>query len=812
MPNKRISLPFQRRKRTVTVDWKEFYFFTAFAACTVFFFILFYALLDLAILKFEEEGMFSGKSPILSSQYPSEIDEALVSTPTLQYALYDPTSIVDPLVCADTDSMENMFLRGVVTLCEPYEDPEDGEVTPQCVVYHDTCASDTAVDEYSCGAGNVLMTEQKTCPTGYSCVEGACKPARCLDTDGGGQNQQWVKGFVKDNQTGKIVYTDTCASKQAVKETYCNYGKPATQKLSCQGIAPDGRAVNGTCMGGQCSYNCQKDSDCPNSFICGSKNLCIPVKECQTDSDCPGEFRCNAGYCNLTLQCVDTDPRMNPYRLGALVYNQEGENEYEEKLLFDECKFEVPGVQVNPDINVNPEACNPRENPGGCLPGQVVLPSPEGGQMLQSPTVIEYQCNDQLIAEPVETPCPTLLAPNGDSYNSVCQAIPFNLLLDLIPVPTDELPLQGEFLELADQQLVGKCVFSCGADGACPLPNMRCNEDLNICLPPERCENTSDCESGVCHTQIGVCVECLFDTQCSVGEVCRANRCLNACEKPADCEEGKTCIAGACMVDVVRPCDNDEECYQGEECSANLRICVPEEKFLVVDQCEEDEDCQEGTICLEGSQTCISEDLLCESNADCQEGEKCNAFTQTCLPSEVVISTCQTEKDCPQGDFCNFGICTPIEVAVEECVDTDPNNRADITGFIYLSGRETVIADRCCDPTRDPGCQMKQEKYANGVWQYACTDDGGVEQVAQQLCQEGTLCFKGRCQSCIDEDTTNSPRQYSIVRTPNGNFGDVCVSARYVTEWTCGPDSKAIPQIVVCPSGTRCNVDSGYCQ
>src|SRR5690606_26768271 len=56
------------------------------------------------------------------------------------------------------------------------------------------------------------------------------------------------------------------------------------------------------------------------------------------------------------------------------------------------------------------------------------------------------------------------------------------------------------------------------------------------------CEDNGDCPSGVCDAGKGVCVECLFTTDCESGSRCIEQRCVadTSCNNCLDCVDSPT--------------------------------------------------------------------------------------------------------------------------------------------------------------------------------------------------------------------------------------------------------------------------------
>jgi len=72
------------------------------------------------------------------------------------------------------------------------------------------------------------------------------------------------------------------------------------------------------------------------------------------------------------------------------------------------------------------------------------------------------------------------------------------------------------------------------------------------CTPSPRntpCSNQADCESADPEFRYCLdnrCVECVSDSSCGYGNVCRDGLCDRSCKDTRDCPDGQSCSGGHC--------------------------------------------------------------------------------------------------------------------------------------------------------------------------------------------------------------------------------------------------------------------------
>ena len=195
-----------------------------------------------------------------------------------------------------------------------------------------------------------------------------------------------------------------------------------------------------------------------------------------------------------------------------------------------------------------------------------------------------------------------------------------------------------------------------------------------ILNPP--CDTDADCESGFCHPDWFVCVECYEDGQCHNG-ICVDSECqeLLACDFETPCPKDLVCDYD---LNLCVECVTDDQCPDGKECVHHF--CQDEAA-----PCESTEDCPPGLVCNVHSNTCVE----CLDDAHCDELEWCELEAGICFPDMCVpgikfcigggVKSCEPNGSgygetviCPPGTACEDGECMPVTQCVPGesfCID-----------------------------------------------------------------------------------------------------------------------------------------------
>ncbi len=291
---------------------------------------------------------------------------------------------------------------------------------------------------------------------------------------------------------------------------------------------------------------------------------------------------------------------------------------------------------------------------------------------------------------------------------------------------------------------------------------------LAACAPKQRqgvfedCESDADCPGAFCDPASQTCVDCLYDGQCELGQVCEEHACTQSCRRDSDCPSGLFCI--------------QERCANG---------------------CRDDGDCQ--GVCDEENHVCVE----CLLHDDCTKGNMC--VQEHCVPG------CETDRDCPQGLHCqtdggNQGVC--VEGAADgDCADpAKPLCRQGFCAPECEADADCTLAGQICDGGR---CACLSSSCPLGAW---C--DGDVCQPgcdADQDCDPPDLCDPTThtcgpfdcCGGCSGSDYCDTITCQCLPRCENA---DQCPSG-----FTCETDNKCWCTMQACPEYTHCDLETGDC-
>lgn len=279
----------------------------------------------------------------------------------------------------------------------------------------------------------------------------------------------------------------------------------------------------------------------------------------------------------------------------------------------------------------------------------------------------------------------------------------------------------------------GTCLRGCdlhadGTTSTCPVEGTECvryaSDTRGVCFPVKSCDQTSDCASGVCLTEL------LSD---GMGRHPSNLYCLptpNPAAPDMECPAGYVFIAflgdgGYC----VPACSADGECPPSFGCFSVARVfnfpvdpCFP---GIIGTACTDDTNCLYGE-CLQfndsGAKACTTRcsDIERTPGADCSSLDSadflrqyrtwtCNRARDVCAPAYAPGFPCNAAYPCEAGLECrpiDFGM-GPRDVCTTTCTrDTDCGDRGACFGTAPTArclGRQPVgeacVRDRQCEPT-----------------------------------------------------------------------------------------------------------------
>jgi hypothetical protein len=308
-------------------------------------------------------------------------------------------------------------------------------------------------------------------------------------------------------------------------------------------------------------------------------------------------------------------------------------------------------------------------------------------------------------------------------------------------LPTDDVVVGPAGCESNDDCPSGVCnpfshtCVDCMTDNDCG-DTQYCDKfacyDLPSCADGELCP-----EGLVCLEEEGVCVECIEDSDCAVGE-CIENECLLPCG--AGCPDGLVCdeLSGYCV-----ECLSDGDCLLEEWC------------FTIQSECVDDQ-CVPGALGCVGNKTAVCadngsgwtgleacpKDYVCVDGA-CQDLQICEPGLISCK-DEHTIHICSEdgtklkEEPCPEGLWCKGGKC------VEECVPDCDGKECGPSNCPGYSCGECPEGTHCDGGQCLPGFCVEGEKACMGNTVVYCLGPE-VGWSEGKPCPPNTQCIDGEC-------------------------------------------------------------------
>ena len=269
------------------------------------------------------------------------------------------------------------------------------------------------------------------------------------------------------------------------------------------------------------------------------------------------------------------------------------------------------------------------------------------------------------------------------------------------------------------------------------------------------CEGDEDCDRGVCHPTLAVCVQCVDD---------------------ADCPEG-VCLGSAAVC---------VQCYQDAHCPGG--VCDPASETCV--ECTEDAHCESG-FCNEATGGCVG----CGSDADCDDGDPCTL--DTCAgagcghaPGPDGVG-CDDGDPCTEGESCAAGACgggAPVGGAgcceAHACEEGTPY---DSDG----DGCEDACEPEPCDPFT---CEEGTPYDSDGD---GCEDACEPEPCDPFTCEEG-IPYDSDGDGCEDACHPCVPLFCPPGTVPEDSDGDGCADRCECPGGVCPCDST-----IVCALGSQ---------
>lgn len=306
----------------------------------------------------------------------------------------------------------------------------------------------------------------------------------------------------------------------------------------------------------------------------------------------------------------------------------------------------------------------------------------------------------------------------------------------------------------------------------------------------------------------GVCVECLFDTQCSNGVCTDENTCAECTESsdcPSDrpvCDDAFACVecltsancqdsaAPICADSTCVACDGDSTCVDSA-----LPYCLEDRSACV--ECTSDEQCTDG-VCDPGTNACVQ----CVENTDCTEPGATFCSANTCVE-------CQTDEQCESSEapFCsaagacvtcaNDSHCTEAgaewcDLDANTCVECLTNDHCGTAGASECGADgacTTCTAETSCGHLVDtPHCALEGALAGTGCVECRPTESDCSGNSCSPVTATCTMTLESSislCEPCLSsaECTTG----VCVRIAGSGATGGVCVPERTTPSAACPP-------------------------
>ena len=306
-----------------------------------------------------------------------------------------------------------------------------------------------------------------------------------------------------------------------------------------------------------------------------------------------------------------------------------------------------------------------------------------------------------------------------------------------------------------------KCVF-CGSDTDCPMG--------------KHCDPTGA-------MGLGVCNECIKDSDCLTGNTCVNNKCAPGCASDANCGNMQKCLLSGSQGTCVT-CITSANCTMGQSCEPNSHTCV---------ECLQNTDCAAGNICHQNK--CVPG---CDSSQHCANGQACNLSTGTCVDCvsdaeckttmtprcDVTQNKCvaclQASDNCPAGQYCAGTTCYPGCRTNTDCQvgNPSPASKGQAVCLVAKNTCVTCLADSDCSAQQicgtDHNCTM------------GCHSDA--------QCLAGSSCCNGQCAAI--NTTTNCGICGNACGSGQGCCSGSCTA--FSTTFNCGGCG------ITCTAGQTC--------
>ncbi len=350
-------------------------------------------------------------------------------------------------------------------------------------------------------------------------------------------------------------------------------GEECSQSRHCE---------SGLCYEGECAQPCQDGADCDGDMICGDEQICEEPNPCDSDEDCSGDTACAvsvSGDGELVTICLSD--------------NEEGE-------AGDACE-EHGDCRSRYCLD---EVCTaPCEDDTQCGVLQIceeesVSLEGEDGEFDLCTEQPPIDCASPGDCEQDELTCNTTVPESGAVEGAIC-GLTNPGEEELAGSCTDSAQCESDLCWTSLDGSAGECTVFCEDAGDDCATGQVCTSKsagLGLCLAA--CDSNADCDGGnIC--QLGTTPDAdAVHSYCSLDRGDGTTG--DSCEESSDCETG-ICLEVVTYSVTDESCNNDNQCDEDYECrcdpddpGCDQEVCVSEEGSVesrCSELCANNDDC-----------------------------------------------------------------------------------------------------------------------------------------------------------------------------------------------------------------------------
>ncbi|MEK6969333.1 MAG: hypothetical protein AABW48_02805 [Nanoarchaeota archaeon] len=263
--------------------------------------------------------------------------------------------------CIDTDGGDNIYKKGTTT--------GPGLIGPKT----DYCQATTVLSEYFCNQDYIMTERLRTCPSGWTCSDGACVAGTPVCGDGSCNGVETCNTCASDCGTCVYCSNGVCDGNETCLSCAADCGACASECLG----------VNGTSTTGVCLTQCGADSQCNTQLPDGYSYSCNDNKiydvsgsrACKCDLSCKAVFTvagCNPDGTDASGLCISVCGAANNCwgrAPGTFLYNCNADGAYNVNGGFScgctsVCQVGILGGEPSPSCGDN--VCNGAETCSSC--------------------------------------------------------------------------------------------------------------------------------------------------------------------------------------------------------------------------------------------------------------------------------------------------------------------------------------------------------------------------------------------------------------------------------------------------------------